>query len=139
MNTIVFCGSRATLKKAIRLLEQHGIKFRISHPIRDEGYLRVSLNIADEARRVLSTLSGGRVISSAEAEWFICHACGATLSGGEMYCPSCRTCIGDSHRKSANPAMSSQTNSIAPQSQSLAKISEVEKNNNKIIFHYLPL
>jgi len=95
--TIVVCGKRAALEKARRLLEQRGISCRATRPRRDKGHLRVAGDVAERARRLLASLSDGRVVSASEAACFNCSACGAALSGGEMYCPSCRICIGDPH------------------------------------------
>lgn len=95
--TIVFSGRRGALEKARGLLEQQGISCRMTRPRRDEGHLRVAGDAAKRARSLLSNLTDGRVISASEAAWFTCPACSATLSSGEMYCPSCRACIGDPH------------------------------------------
>ncbi|MCB9465361.1 MAG: hypothetical protein H6682_16870 [Candidatus Eisenbacteria bacterium] len=97
--TIVFCGKRGALYKARCLLEQQGIRCRATRPRRDEGHLRVAGDVAERARSLLASLADGRVVSASEAACFLCPACGATLSGGEMYCPDCQTCIGDPHGK----------------------------------------
>ena len=95
--TIVFSGRRGVLEKACRILDRQGIPCRMTHPRREEGHVRVPADAADHARRLLTGLPEGRVISASEAARFTCPACGAVLSGGELYCPRCQACIGDPH------------------------------------------
>jgi hypothetical protein len=98
MKTIpVFSAKKAILEKAKKSLESMGINCRITRPRRNEGVLRVCPQDAHRARMALMKASRGSVISAAEAAWFNCHACGASLSEGQWHCPKCNATVGDLH------------------------------------------
>ena len=95
--SVVFAAGAGNLEKAKKALVQIGIQCRITRPRRQEGLLKVAETDAEKARRFLDEKFKGRVISEAEAAFFNCYNCGATLSEGQFYCPRCQVVVGDPH------------------------------------------
>ena len=88
---LVFEGNPSAAREAESLLESRGIRCRRSDATKSRASIRVAIDDAVLARRILGSPSSskGRVISASEAAWFRCPRCSASLTEGQTTCSAC--------------------------------------------------
>lgn len=95
--SIVMSAPKARLRQAADFLKRQGIVSRFTRPKKQPGVLKVPLEEADRVRGLLATAFGDDVLSPADAAWYSCYDCGASLYPGQFRCTSCGAVVGDPH------------------------------------------